>query len=91
METAPLWIALVSAVIVDIFVGDPRWLPHPIRWMGQVIIFLELFLISHQIHLKLFLLHQSNEKQDCLSCYHILCMWDKQYILEENLSLKTYL
>ena len=35
METAPLWIALVSAVILDFLIGDPRWLPHPIRWMGR--------------------------------------------------------
>jgi adenosylcobinamide-phosphate synthase len=30
-------LALLAAVVLDALVGDPRWLPHPIRWMGQVI------------------------------------------------------
>lgn len=34
MSTA---LALVLAVCLDALVGDPRWLPHPIRWMGLAI------------------------------------------------------
>lgn len=28
---------LITAFTLDYFFGDPRWLPHPIRWMGQSI------------------------------------------------------
>lgn len=34
-------IAVLTAFILDLFIGDPRWLPHPIRWMGAGISFLE--------------------------------------------------
>jgi len=34
------WLALPAAFILDTLLGDPRWLPHPIRWMGKAI---ELF------------------------------------------------
>jgi adenosylcobinamide-phosphate synthase len=27
----------ILAVITDAFIGDPRWLPHPVRWMGNLI------------------------------------------------------
>jgi adenosylcobinamide-phosphate synthase len=30
-------LALLLAVVLDALVGDPRWLPHPIRWMGLAI------------------------------------------------------
>jgi adenosylcobinamide-phosphate synthase len=30
-------LALLLAVCLDALVGDPRWLPHPIRWMGLAI------------------------------------------------------
>jgi adenosylcobinamide-phosphate synthase len=30
-------LALLAAVLLDGLVGDPRWLPHPIRWMGRAI------------------------------------------------------
>ncbi len=33
--------ALLSAFILDLFLGDPRWLPHPVRWMGKIIEWLE--------------------------------------------------
>lgn len=29
--------AIVGAVILDGFIGDPRWLPHPVRGMGALI------------------------------------------------------
>nr|WP_320011212.1 adenosylcobinamide-phosphate synthase CbiB [uncultured Desulfobulbus sp.] len=31
------WLALPAAFILDTLLGDPRWLPHPIRWMGKAI------------------------------------------------------
>ncbi|GAB6908169.1 adenosylcobinamide-phosphate synthase CbiB [Desulfosarcina cetonica] len=30
-------LALTLAVILDMLLGDPLWLPHPIRWMGKAI------------------------------------------------------
>ena len=34
MEIAPFWYILPIAFLLDLILGDPRWLPHPIRWMG---------------------------------------------------------
>ncbi|UOR14021.1 adenosylcobinamide-phosphate synthase CbiB [Halobacillus amylolyticus] len=34
-------IALTAALLLDLWLGDPRWLPHPVRMMGSVIHFLE--------------------------------------------------
>ncbi|MDD2463513.1 MAG: adenosylcobinamide-phosphate synthase CbiB [Desulfobulbus sp.] len=31
------WLALPAAFALDSLLGDPRWLPHPIRWMGKAI------------------------------------------------------
>ena len=31
------WYILPAAFILDLIVGDPRWLPHPVRWMGTAI------------------------------------------------------
>ncbi len=31
------WLALPTAFVLDALLGDPRWLPHPVRWMGWVI------------------------------------------------------
>jgi adenosylcobinamide-phosphate synthase len=28
---------LPAAFVLDLVVGDPRWLPHPVRWMGSAI------------------------------------------------------
>jgi len=33
----PLIIPLSIAFILDLLLGDPLWLPHPIRWMGFII------------------------------------------------------
>jgi len=30
-------LVMIAAVILDFTLGDPRWLPHPIRWMGWAI------------------------------------------------------
>ena len=35
MEIAPFWYMLPLAFLFDIILGDPRWLPHPIRWIGK--------------------------------------------------------
>ena len=29
------WQVLAAAVALDLMIGDPRWLPHPIVWMGN--------------------------------------------------------
>jgi adenosylcobinamide-phosphate synthase len=29
--------ALLAAVALDFMLGDPRWLPHPVRWIGKLI------------------------------------------------------
>jgi adenosylcobinamide-phosphate synthase len=29
------------AAAADLIVGDPRWMPHPVRWMGRLIVWLE--------------------------------------------------
>jgi len=36
-----LWYLIPAAFFLDLVMGDPLWLPHPIRWMGAVIAFLE--------------------------------------------------
>ena len=37
------WItsSLVVAFLLDALLGDPRWMPHPIRWFGNGIAFFE--------------------------------------------------
>ena len=32
---------ILPAVVLDWRLGDPRWLPHPVRWMGHLIVWLE--------------------------------------------------
>ncbi|WP_111644320.1 adenosylcobinamide-phosphate synthase CbiB [Paranoxybacillus vitaminiphilus] len=34
-------LAIIIAVILDYFIGDPRWLPHPVRGMGMLISYLD--------------------------------------------------
>lgn len=31
------WVVLPAAFVLDLCLGDPRFLPHPIRWMGKAI------------------------------------------------------
>ena len=31
------WYVLTTAFVLDIIIGDPRRLPHPVRWMGRAI------------------------------------------------------
>lgn len=35
------WPVLAAAVILDLVLGDPRWLPHPVIWMGNSVSWLE--------------------------------------------------
>ncbi len=41
MSIKPLLAVMVVAYIVDLALGDPESLPHPVRWMGRFISFLE--------------------------------------------------
>lgn len=34
-------IILPAALLLDLVLGDPRWMPHPVRWMGRAISTLE--------------------------------------------------
>ncbi|WP_183251338.1 adenosylcobinamide-phosphate synthase CbiB [Anoxybacteroides tepidamans] len=34
-------LAIVLAIIIDFLIGDPRWLPHPVRGMGRLIAWLD--------------------------------------------------
>lgn len=46
LEILP-WLALPTAFALDAVVGDPRWLPHPVRWMGRAIEVAEPFFRRH--------------------------------------------
>lgn len=41
MDFTPSWYVLPAALILDLVVGDPLFLPHPIRWMGRCIEIME--------------------------------------------------
>src|SRR3990167_312636 len=32
---------ILFAYLLDLILGDPKWLPHPVRWIGRDIVFLE--------------------------------------------------
>jgi adenosylcobinamide-phosphate synthase len=32
---------LIGAILLDLWIGDPRWLPHPVIQMGRLITLLE--------------------------------------------------
>ncbi len=36
-----LTIQIAIAFVLDILIGDPKWLPHPVRIMGRCIEYLE--------------------------------------------------
>jgi adenosylcobinamide-phosphate synthase len=36
--------ALLCAYVLDLILGDPPWFPHPVRWIGRLIVSLENFL-----------------------------------------------
>ena len=35
--TAHLITVLLPGVVLDWLLGDPHWMPHPVRWMGRAI------------------------------------------------------
>jgi adenosylcobinamide-phosphate synthase len=35
MEFLPAWYVLPTAFVLDLILGDPSSLPHPVRWMGK--------------------------------------------------------
>lgn len=37
----PLLLTIIFAYLLDLILGDPKWLPHPVRWIGRYIAFLE--------------------------------------------------
>ncbi len=37
MDFLPAWVVLPAAFALDLCLGDPRFLPHPVRWMGKSI------------------------------------------------------
>ncbi len=39
--TAHLTTVLLPGVVLDWLLGDPHWMPHPVRWMGRSIAWLE--------------------------------------------------
>lgn len=41
MESLTAWMVLPAAVALDLILGDPPFMPHPIRWMGNAITYLE--------------------------------------------------
>lgn len=41
-----LLFAIIAGFILDLLIGDPRWLPHPICLIGNLISFLENLLRS---------------------------------------------
>ncbi len=50
LHIEPYWLAgsvLLLAVLLDILIGDPRWMPHPVQLIGLQIVFLERLLRRH--------------------------------------------
>lgn len=41
-------VALVLALLLDALIGDPSWMPHPVRWIGRLIGFLDKRLNARQ-------------------------------------------
>ena len=37
MDWSATWYILPSAFMLDLILGDPQYLPHPVRWMGKAI------------------------------------------------------
>ncbi len=41
LEWLTPWYILLAAFVLDIMLGDPHYLPHPVRWLGKAIEILE--------------------------------------------------
>lgn len=48
-------LAFVSGFLLDCLFGDPYWMPHPVRFMGNLISFLDKKLMGEK--------HKSEEKK----------------------------
>lgn len=44
-------IAIGCGYILDLLIGDPHWLYHPVRLIGNLISLLESILLKKKIHL----------------------------------------
>ena len=45
-------LAFVSGFLLDCLFGDPYWMPHPVRFMGNLISFLDKSLWEKSIRVK---------------------------------------
>jgi adenosylcobinamide-phosphate synthase len=43
MDWYSSWYIMPSAFVLDLILGDPRYFPHPIRWMGKAIVTAEFY------------------------------------------------
>jgi adenosylcobinamide-phosphate synthase len=50
MEGLSSWVVIPAAFVLDLILGDPRFLPHPVRWMGRAIGSAEPFFRSIPLH-----------------------------------------
>lgn len=37
MDSKIIWVPLLAGYVLDLLLGDPRWLPHPVRLFGNMI------------------------------------------------------
>ncbi len=37
---------ILIAIFLDLIIGDPRWFPHPVKFMGKLAVALELFFLA---------------------------------------------
>lgn len=44
---------ILTAFMLDIILGDPHWLPHPVRWIGRAVYFIETGLRKTGLPLRL--------------------------------------
>ena len=44
---------ILTAFMLDIILGDPHWLPHPVRWIGRAVHFIETVLRKTGLPLRL--------------------------------------
>ncbi len=49
----PDYSVILIALLLDLMLGDPRWLPHPVRWMGWCITKFESYVRSKRCPLKM--------------------------------------
>jgi adenosylcobinamide-phosphate synthase len=52
MTPPPLGVFALG-IALDLLIGDPRWLPHPIRWLGALIVRLEKLWRASRLPLRL--------------------------------------